>query len=374
MINKITYTNLSQQHIALKDKLLSAIEKVLVRGQFILGPEVEEFEARFARICKAKYAVGVGNGTDAIILALKAAGIQPGDEVITVANTFVSTVSSIIAVGAKPVFVDVQNDYNIDPRLIEKAITKYTKALLPVHLTGRPADMDPLMIIARKHGLKVVEDCAQAVGAEYKGQKVGTFGNIGCFSLHPLKILNACGDGGVIVTNDERAYEECRILRDNGMKNRGECVTWSSNSRLDSIQAAILLVKLDYLEEWTEKRIENAKYYQHEFSKFDFIRVPVDQAHERAVYQSFVIQAGQRDALKDYLAEKGVGTKIHYPIPVHLQPVARTLGYKRGDLPVTEEQSQHILSLPVYPELTRENLEFIVRLVEEFYQLEKVIS
>ena len=366
--DKIPYTNFSQQDAAIKDRLLAAVERVLGHGKFILGPEVEEFESRFAQFCKTKYALGVGNGTEAIILGLKAAGIGRGDEVITIANTFVSTVSSIVAVGAKPVFVDVRDDYNIDPRLIEKAMTKQTKAILPVHLTGRPADMDAVMGIARKYNLKVVEDCAQAVGAEYKGRKVGSFGDVGCFSLHPLKTLNACGDGGVIVTNDEKVYQACRILRDNGMKNRSECVEWSSNSRLDTIQAAILLVKLDYLEQWTAKRIENAKFYQKEFSKLNVIHFPVDQPHEKAVYHTFVIQAQERDKLKEYLEENGVGTKIHYPVPVHLQPAARDLRYKAGDLPVTEKQSQHILSLPVYPELSAGHLQLIVQLIEEFYQ------
>jgi len=364
----VPYTNLAQQHAGIKDRLLTAAQRVFDHGRFIFGPEVEEFELSFSQFCKTKYAVGVGNGTDAIILALRAVGVGHGDEVITVANTFVSTVSSIVAVGAKPVFVDVGHDYNIDPRLIEKAITKRTKALLPVHLTGRPADMDSMMSIARKHGLKVVEDCAQAVGAEYKGRKVGSLGDIGCFSFHPLKTLNACGDGGAIVTNWPQAFQRVKILRDNGIKTRNECVVWSGNSRLDTIQAAFLLVKLDYFERWTEKRIENAKFYQKEFSKLDSIRFPVDQSYEKAVYHTFVIQADQRDRLKEYLAQKGIGTKIHYPIPVHLQPAAQDLGYKRGDLPVTEKQSQSILSLPVYPELGHENLEYIVQMIEEFYK------
>ncbi len=365
---KIPYIDLSHQHAAIKDKLLAAVERVIDHGQFVLGPEVGEFESKFAQFCGTKYAVGVGNGTDAIILGLKALGIGPGDEVISVANTFISTISSIALVGAKPVLVDVRNDYNIDPQLIEKAITKKTKALLPVHLTGRPADMDSIMGIAQKHGLKVIEDCAQAVGAEYKGKKVGTFGDIGVFSLHPLKTLNACGDGGVMVTNDRQTYDMLRALRDNGMKNREECIVWSSNSRLDSIQAAMLLVKLDYFEKWTEKRIENAKFYQKVLSKLNVVRFPVDHPHEKSVYHTFVIQADGRDALSSYLAEKGVGTKIHYPIPVHLQPAARHLGYKKGDLPTTEQQSQNILSLPVYPELGHEDLGYIVQSIEEFYK------
>ncbi len=365
---KIPYINLSQQHDAIKDKLMTAVEKVIGHGQFVLGPEVEEFESRFALFCGTKYAVGVGNGTDALIMALKAAGIGPGDEVISVANTFISTISSIALVGAKPVLVDVRDDYNIDPDLIEKAITKRTKAILPVHLTGRPADMDPIMGIAKKHGLKVIEDCAQAVGAEYKGKKVGTFGDIGVFSLHPLKTLNACGDGGVAVTNDKEIQEMLATYRDNGMKNRGEYVVWSSNSRLDTIQAAMLLVKLDHFEKWTEKRIANAKFYQKAFSHLNVVRFPVEHPYEKSVYHTFVIQADRRDALSSFLAEKGIGTKIHYPIPVHLQPAARQLGYKKGDLPRTEQQSQNILSLPVYPELNQENLGYIVQSIEEFYK------
>ena len=367
-MTKIPYINLAGQHAAIKDQLLAAIERVIDHGQFVLGPEVQEFESRFAQFCKVKYAIGVGNGTDAIILALKALGIGPGDEVISVSNTFISTISSIALVGAKPVLVDVRGDYNIDPELIEKAITKNTKAILPVHLTGRPADMDSIMGIAEKHGLKVIEDCAQAVGAEYKGKRVGTFGDIGCFSLHPLKTLNACGDGGVIVTNDEQAYEMLRALRNNGMKGRDECIVWSSNSRLDSIQAAMLLVKLDHFEKWTEKRIENAKFYKEAFSKSNVVRFPVDQPHEKGVYHTFVIQADGRDALSSFLAEKGIGTKIHYSVPVHLQPAARHLGYKKGDLPMTEQQSENILSLPVHPELRHEDLKYIVQSIEEFYK------
>ncbi len=365
---KISYSNLALQHAQLKEQLVAAVERVFDHAHFVFGSEVEEFESRFAQFCKTKYAIGVGNGTDAIILALKALGIGPGDEVISVSNTFVSTISSIALVGARPVLVDVRGDYNIDPQLIEKALTKKTKAILPVHLTGRPADMSAIMSIAKKHNLKVIEDCAQAVGAEYKGQKVGSFGDVGCFSLHPLKTLNACGDGGVMVTNDTQVYEKCRVLRDNGMKNRSECVAWSSNSRLDSIQAAILLVKLDHFEQWTDKRIQNAKFYQQAFAKSNCIKFPLEQAHEKAVYHTFVIQAERRDELSAYLAEKGVGTKIHYPVPVHLQPAASDLGYKQGDLPVTEQQSQKILSLPIYPELTQDQMEYIVQCVQEFYK------
>ncbi len=373
MLNKIKipYTHLGAQHARIKQRLMAAVEEVLESGKFILGPPVEAFEARFASLCGRKFAVGVGNGTDALVLALKILGIGPGDEVITVANTFVSTVSSIVMAGARPVFVDVRDDYNIDPGLVEKAITPRTKAILPVHLTGRPADMDPLMALARQYGLKVVEDCAQAVGAQYKGQKVGSFSDIACFSLHPLKILNACGDGGVMVTDNPQYEAACRVLRDNGMKDRGECAAFSSNSRLDSIQAAILLVKMDYIEAWTQKRIANAQFYQQALAKMEHIHCPADQPYVKSVYSSFVIQAKQRDQLKSFLEEKGIATKIHYPIPVHLQPAAQSLGYRQGDLPVTEKQARQILSLPVYPELTQEELKEIVRLLGAF-DLEKV--
>jgi dTDP-4-amino-4,6-dideoxygalactose transaminase len=353
----IPYVNLFAQHTPIKDKLLAAVGRVIDRGQFILGDEVTEFERRFAEICGVRYAVGVNSGTDALILALKAIGISPGDEVITVPNSFISSASCIVLLGARPVFVDVRDDYNIDPTLIEQVITPRTRAIIPVHLTGRPVDMDPILEVAQIHSLYVIEDCAQAVTAEYKGKHVGSLGIVGCFSLHPLKTLNACGDGGVLTTDDADLAEKFRILRNIGLKTRDDCVVWSGNSRLDTLQAAILLVKLNYLEAWTEKLAGLAQ-----------VQVPCDKPYERAVYHTFVIQADYRHELQAHLAKCGIGTAIHYPVPIHLHKAALDLGYKSGSFPVVERQAQRILSLPVYPELGENELKYVVDGIRSFYQ------
>ena len=251
---KIPYVNLAAQHAGLKVELLEAVEAVLEKGNFILGEEVSQFEKRFSELCGVPYAVGVNSGTDALILALRVLGVGEGDEVITVPNSFVATAACIRLVDARPVFVDVRNDYNMDPERLERAVNRRTKAIIPVHLTGRPADMDPILALAGRKGIPVVEDAAQAVLAEYRGRRVGSFGTLGCFSMHPLKTLNACGDGGVLTTSDSRIYEELKVLRNLGLKDRNQCLRWSGNSRLDTIQAAMLLVKLKYLETWTGKR------------------------------------------------------------------------------------------------------------------------
>lgn len=365
----IPYVNLAKQNMLLKKEILAAVARVLESGQFILGKEVKDFEKAFAGACGTKYALGVGTGTDALVLALRVLNIGAGDEVITVANSFVSTASSIALVGAKPVFVDVNEDYNINPLLMEGAINSRTKAILPVHLTGRPADMDSILEIAKKHKLAVIEDCAQAVGAKYKNKRVGSFGQIGCFSLHPLKNLNACGDGGMITTNDEKLYKKIQILRNNGFSSRNDCDVWSPNSRLDTIQAALLLVKLNYLKEWTAKRRQNAKIYQENLSNLAQVKIPLERPYEKSVYHTFVVQVERREELIKFLENKGIGTKIHYPIPIHLQPAAKDLGYKNGSLPVTESQAKKILSLPIYPELTQKELSYIVNCIRDFYQM-----
>jgi dTDP-4-amino-4,6-dideoxygalactose transaminase len=366
---KIPYVNLADQNVAIKNELLAAVDSVISSGQYILGKEVTDFEHHFAELCGVKYAVGVGTGTDALILALRALEIGPGSEVITVANSFVSTASCIVQIGAQPVFIDVTDDYTMAPSLIEKAITPRTRAILPVHLTGRPADMELIMAIAQAHDLEVIEDCAQAVCAEYKKQKVGSFGKIGCFSLHPLKNLSACGDGGVLTTNDVNLYKKLLILRANGIRTRDDCVAWSDNSRLDTLQAALLLVKLDYLDEWTEKRRGNARFYQQHLADLPQVQVPLDKPYEKSVYHTFVIQADRRDALRDFLGKHGIDTKVHYPVPIHLQPAAKELGYKKGSLPVTERQAKRVLSLPVYPELGQEKLSYIVNCIHDFYKI-----
>ncbi len=367
-LTKIPYVDLGAQHAPIKEELLRAVSRVLEKGQFILGDEVREFERRFAQLCGVQYAVGVNSGTDALVFALRTLGIGPGDEVITVANSFISSVSSIICVGAKPIFVDVKEDYLIDPSLIEKAITFQTKALLPVHLTGRPAEMETIMQIAQKHKLAVIEDCAQAIKAEYHGQTVGSFGDVGCFSLHPLKTLNACGDGGIMVTNNKDFYEKVLTLRDNGLYQHGRCVEWSGNSRLDTLQAAMLLVKLDYLDEWTRNRQENACLYRDLLKDILEISIPEDQNDTCAVYHTYVIQAERRDELQSFLAAQGISTKVHYDPPIHLQPVACALSFKKGSLPVTERQARKVLSLPVSGKPCKETTKYIANNIRSFYQ------
>jgi len=360
----VPFVNLNEQHRLIKEALLATIENVFEHSQYILGQEVETFEEKIAKYCGVKYAVGVNSGTDALFLAMKALGIKEGDEVITVPNSFLATTSSIIAANAKPVFVDVSKDMNINSDLIESAITKNTKAILPVHLTGRPAEMKRIMDIAKDNDLYVIEDAAQAIGAEYNGKRVGSFGDINCFSLHPLKNLNACGDGGVITTDDEEIYNKLVQMRNIGLKNRDEADIWGYNSRLDTIQAAILNVKFKYHDERIEKRRRNAKIYNEELK--DFVRVPVEKPNEKCVYHTYIIQTDKRDELKSYLETKGIETKIHYPIPIHLQKCAENLRNKVGDFPVAEMQADEILSLPIYPELSEKQLNYITKMIGRF--------
>lgn len=345
---------------------MEAIGRVLDHGRFIQGPEVAAFEQQFAAYCGARYAVGVDSGTSALYLALRSLGIGEGDEVITVPNSFLASASSIALTGARPVFVDVRDDYNLDPNLLEAAITPRTKAVLPVHLTGRPADMLPIREICRSKGLHIVEDCAQAIGARYHGQGVGTFGNIGCFSLHPLKNLNALGDAGVVVTDDESIFNYLLKARNHGLRNRDECEFWSHNCRLDTIHAATLAVKLKYLDQWTDERQAIAEFYRSNLS--DLLETPSDKPHEFAVYQTFIVQTDRRNELAQHLREKGIEPLIHNPIPIHLQEAARYLGYKPGDFSVTERQAQRVLSLPIFPDMTQQQREHVVNTTRDFYQ------
>jgi dTDP-4-amino-4,6-dideoxygalactose transaminase len=362
----IPYIDFRRQHLPIRDEILSAIGRVIDHAGFILGEEVEQFEKEIAGYCGTKYAVGVNSGTDALFLSLKAYGIGQGDEVITVPNSFLATTSVIVAVGARPVFVDVADDMNINPELIEEKLTTNTRAIMPVHLTGRPVDTDPIVQIAMAHNLVVIEDAAQAIGAEYKGRKVGSLGDAGCFSLHPLKTLNACGDGGVITTNNESLYGTLIQLRNIGLKNRNESDMWGYNSRLDTLQAAILLVKLKYLDLWIEQRRSNAEYYIEHFS--DVVATPVDRDSDRSAFHTFIIRTEKRDELQEYLERNGIGTRIHYPIPIHLQAAAQSLGYKKGDFPVCERQAHTILSLPIYQGLTEAELAYIVDRIKSFFR------
>jgi dTDP-4-amino-4,6-dideoxygalactose transaminase len=364
----IPYVNLAAQHQPLKAELLRAVGNVLDEGQFILGPAVSDLESQFARLCGTTHAIGVNSGMDALVLALRALDIGEGDEVITAPNSFVASTSCIRLAGARPVFADVGDDYNLDPAQVARAITPRTRAILPIHLTGRPCDMDALLEIAAQHRLAVVEDCAQAVMAEYKGRRVGSFGAFGCFSLHPLKNLNACGDGGVLTTNDTALYEKLLVMRNLGLRTRDDCTMWSGNSRLDTMQAAIVSVKLRHLHDWTRRRRENAAFYRRALSAVDGIRIPVEAAHTAPVYHTFVVQAERRDELRTFLAARDIGTAIHYPVPIHLSTAGQSLGYARGSFPVTEHQASRILSLPIYPELTEDDLGHVTQAIGEFYQ------
>ncbi len=365
-MKSVPYVDLALQHQAIKNEILAAVSQVLDCGDFILGKEVEIFEKNLAKYCNTRFALGVNSGTDALFLALKAFGIGEGDEVIVPPNSFLASASSVIAARAKPVYVDIREDLNIDPALIEAKITKKTKAIMPVHLTGKPADMHPILEIAKKYNLKVIEDTAQAFGAEYHGKKVGSLGDAGCFSLHPLKTLNACGDAGAITLNDEEAYENLRQLRNIGLKNRNESDRWGYNSRLDTIQAAILNIKLKYVDGWNEIRIGLAQVYADALK--DIVRVPENQPFEKSVYHTFVIQTPWRDQLQTYLEKHQIGTKIHYPIPIHMQTAAKRFGYSLGSYPVTEKCAKEILSLPIHQDLGLDQVQQVIETIYAFFK------
>ncbi len=346
--------DLSRQYAQLKPELDAAVIKVLTHGKFILGPEVKQLEEEIAKLCTVKHAVGVASGTDALLLALRACGVGPGDEVITTDFSFFATAGVIHRLGAKPVFVDIEADtYNIDPNLIEAAITPKTKVIMPVHLFGQVADMDPIMEIAKKHNLKVVEDAAQAIGAEYKGRKAGSIGDFGCFSFFPSKNLGAGGDGGIVVTNDDEGHELLRILRVHGAKPKYYHKIVGYNSRLATIQAAILLVKLPHLQSWSEKRIEHAKKYDAAFEGMTDLKRPVVKDYTTFhIYNQYTIAVPNRDEVMKKLQEAGIGCVIYYPVPFHKQECFSYLGYKPDDFPVSNEAGSHVLSIPIYPELT----------------------
>jgi aminotransferase EvaB len=366
MLN-VKYLDLPQEFT--DEELWNALRRQLELSQFILSAEVERFEARFAELCQTSFAIGVNSGADALFLALKALAIGPGDEVITVPNSFVATAGAIVAAGAKPVFVDVGADYNMDVNLLAPAITARTKAILPVHLTGNPADMPRIMAIARTHHLAVIEDAAQAVAASIEGQPVGSFGDAGCFSLHPLKNLNVCGDGGVVTTNSQAICEKIKLLRNHGLKNRNEIECFGYNSRLDTIQATVANHVLNSLESITDIRRHHARLYDRALSALaEFVSIPPRREHLKHVFHTYVVQVQCRDELLAYLAEHGVETKIHYPIPIHLQKPCREMGYQRGDFPVCEKQAETIVSLPVHQYLTEEHIQYVVKMVKQFYE------
>jgi dTDP-4-amino-4,6-dideoxygalactose transaminase len=362
----VPFVALALQSRRVKRDLLAAIERVIDDGQYILGPEVEAFERRFATYCGTRFAVGVADGTTALILALHALGVGPGDEVITAPNSFIASASPAALIGATPRFVDVRrDDMNLDPDRLEAAITPRTRAVIPVHLYGYPADMEPILKVAERHRLPVIEDASQSVGTTYRGRRTGSLGYAGCFSLHPLKNLHGIGDAGIITTNDERCWEWLLTARNHGLRSREEVEFWSTNSRLDTIQAAILNVMLDHLDEWIAERRHIADEFRAGLR--DVVDIPVESPDCLHTYHRFVIRAEPRDALLEHLRARGVEARVHYPIGIHMQPAARGLGYQPDDFPVTRWLADRIVSLPCYGELTREQRRAVVDGVRSFY-------
>jgi dTDP-4-amino-4,6-dideoxygalactose transaminase len=358
---QVPFVDLSAQYPTIALEINEAIAKVIRDTDFILGREVGLFEEEFAAYCEAKYAVGVDSGTSALELALRAYEIGPGDEVITAANTFIASALAISHTGAKPVLVDVDPfTYTIDVVGIAKAITPRTKAILPVHLYGHPAHMDPIRELAQKHGLVVIEDACQAHGARYKGKRAGSLGHAAAFSFYPGKNLGAFGDGGMVVTNDREIAKRLTMLRNYGQKEKYHHQFRGYNRRLDTLQAAILRVKLKYLEKWNAARRWNAKLY-HESLEGTGVVVPTEAAGAESVWHLYVIRTENRDILRENLVSRGISPGIHYPIPIHLQPAYEDLGHKRGDFPITEAHAQRILSLPMYAELTPESIQHVTR-------------
>jgi dTDP-4-amino-4,6-dideoxygalactose transaminase len=361
----IPYVDLGSQYAEERGELLDIIDRTMAAGQFIGGKPIELLEQELAAYHGVKHVLALNSGTDALYLGLVAMGIGAGDEVITPPNSFVASTAVVVQAGARPVFVDVLDDQNIDPAKIEAAITPRTKAIMPVHLTGRVADMGPIMEIARRHDLKVIEDAAQAIGSRYRDQLAGTFGDIGCFSAHPLKNLNAAGDGGFAATNNDDYAETIRLMRNHGLADRNTVTRFGQVSRMDTLQAAILRYRFPRLETIIERRRANAARYGQLLDPA-LVYTPPDRNHEFNTYHTYVVQVDHRDALQKHLGERGIGTAIHYPIPIHLQPASGYLGHKAGDFPECERQAQRILTLPVRPDLTTDQISRIAGTVNDF--------
>lgn len=362
----IPLVDLKAQYRAIRPEIDVAMQRVVDNTAFILGKEVETFESAYAKFCQVKHCVGMDSGTAALHLALIICGVKPGDEVITTTHTFVATAEVVSVIGAKPVLVDVDpRTYNIDPNVVERAITPRTRAIIPVHLYGQPAEMDPILEIARKHNLRVIEDAAQAHGAEYRGRRAGTMGDVACFSFYPGKNLGAYGDAGALVTNDAELAERARMLRNHGRVSKYEHQIVGYGYRLDALQAAILGAKLPHLDAWNARRREIADYYTELLTNTDLV-TPYCPPHITPIYHIYAVLSKHRDALQKHLKARGIETIIHYPIPLHLQPVYQSLGYKRGDFPIAERVADEELSLPMYPELTDGQVQQIVDAVREF--------
>ena len=366
------FLDLKAQFANIRDEVLVAITRVMESQHFILGPEVEALERDLSNHLGSQHAIACASGSDALLLALMALGVGPGDEVITVPFTFVASVACIVRVNAKPVFVDiVPETYNIDPAQIEGAISRHTKAILPVHLFGLSVDMDPIMDIGKRHGIPVIEDAAQAIGSRYRDKMVGTMGNLGCFSFFPSKNLGGAGDGGLLTTNDSELADRLRILRVHGSRKKYQYELLGINSRLDALQAAILRVKLQHLEEWTQERERNAGRYESLFKEYgleEHVRLPHVPSGYRHVYNQYVLRVDHRDALRDYLKRAGIPTEVYYPHALHLEQAFSYLGHKAGDLPHTELACQQVMALPIYPELSEEQQRYVVEMIADFHE------
>jgi dTDP-4-amino-4,6-dideoxygalactose transaminase len=379
----IPLLDLKQQYRRISGEIREAIDRVIESQHFILGPEVSALEQEVARYSQCEYGIGVSSGTDALLVALMALDIVPGDEIITTPYSFFATAGSIARLGAMPVFVDIDRDsFNIAPEMIEARITERTRAIMPVHLYGQMAEMDAIMELARRHNLFVIEDAAQAIGAEYKGRRAGSIGDLGCFSFYPTKNLGGFGDGGMVTTNNAKLAERVERLRNHGYTAKYYNKEVGGNFRLDAIQAAVLRVKLKYLDDWTQARQRNAERYRilfdeaqpalketdHKVDSFEesSVRLPSEATERRHIYNQFVISSAARDPLQSFLTKRRIGTEIYYPVPLHLQECFAGLGYQTGDFPVSEQAARETLALPIYPELTAEQQMIVVQAIKEF--------
>lgn len=363
---RVRYVDFPAQYAEEREDIVALVDDVFGSGAFVGGAHIERFEKEAAAYVGTKHAIALNSGTDALILAMKGFGIGPGDEVITPPNSFVASTAAIAAVGATPVFADVKPDQNIDPDAVEAAITDKTKAIMPVHLTGRVAEMDRIMEIAARHGLKVIEDAAQSFGSRYQDQMSGAIGHAGCFSAHPLKNLNAAGDAGFITTDDDEMAARVRLLRNHGLKDRETVVEWGTVSRLDNLQAAFLTYRLGRVDAVVEKRRANAQLYRALLPEAHVFMPPCRQ-QEFNTFHTFVVQVDRRDELRAYLTERGIETAVHYPVPIHLQPAAADMGHKKGDFPATEEQAKRIVSLPIHQFLSEDDIRYVALTIEAFY-------
>jgi len=366
---QVPFVDLQAQHRALKEEIARAVETVMTNCNFVLGHQVTEFEQAFAQFIGVNHAIGVGDGLSALKLAIIALGIGRGDEVILPANTFIATALAVAQAGAIPVLIDCDADsYNIDPRLIERAITSKTKAIIPVHLTGQSADLDPIVGLAKERGLVVIEDAAQSHGALYKGKPCGSIGDAGCFSFYPAKNLGCCGDGGMVTTNDAALAERVRRLGNYGQRVKYEHLEKGENSRLDTLQAAILQIKLTHLKSWNEARAKHAEEYRERLTGVGDLQFQKPSSFSTHIYHLFVIETEHRDALQKHLEASGIQTVIHYPKPIHLQQAFQDLGYGPGDFPVTERLANKVLSLPMYAELTLEQIERVAEETKRYFE------